>query len=107
MDSSTIVALLGLEIVLSLPPFLAAEPVASSSPALHVSVFNEAGVPSSAITRAEFETNRIFRQSGIQVIWLDCLPEPRTRSRQQSVRNRDFRSTFIFEWGGMLFGPFR
>ena len=27
------------------------------------------------MARAEFEANRIFRQTGIQVIWLDCLPE--------------------------------
>lgn len=39
---------------------------------LTISVFNEAGVPGDVLIQAEVEASGIFRQSGIEVQWLNC-----------------------------------
>jgi hypothetical protein len=40
-----------------------------------VSVHNDAGIPAGTLRGAELEASRVFRQSGIEVKWLNC-PQP-------------------------------
>ena len=41
-----------------------------------VSVYNDAEIPGGTLQQAELEASRVFRQSGIEVTWLNCpLPE--------------------------------
>lgn len=41
-----------------------------------VSVFNEAGIPAGTVQQAENIASHVFRQAGLQVIWVNCgLPD--------------------------------
>jgi hypothetical protein len=48
-----------------------------------VSVHNDAGVPLGVLLQAESEASRIFRQSGLEIRWLNC-PPPRIASENPS-----------------------
>jgi hypothetical protein len=41
---------------------------------LTVSVYNDAGVPFATLQEAETISSRIFEESGIHVVWINCLP---------------------------------
>jgi hypothetical protein len=46
------------------------------SEVLTVAVHDYAQVPNKLLRSAEQGAARVFRQAGIKVVWLDCLPEP-------------------------------
>lgn len=63
--------------------FLAASPAGALAgpgpavePTLLVSVFNDAGVGTSVLTRAEARASHVLGQTGITVQWLNCSPAP-------------------------------
>lgn len=60
---------------LALPgPLLWSKPPFEASARVTISMYNDAGVPRSTLRRAEDEAERIFREAGIEVKWLNCGP---------------------------------
>ena len=52
-------------------------PTASPSrPQLTISVYDYARVPTELLAAAEGDARRIFRQVGIETVWVNCLPKP-------------------------------
>jgi len=45
---------------------------AADTPQVTVSIYNDAGIPSRSLLGAESEASRIFRQSGLELRWLNC-----------------------------------
>ncbi|HKV61313.1 MAG TPA: hypothetical protein VJO16_05330 [Candidatus Acidoferrum sp.] len=43
-------------------------------PPVTISVHNDADIPLDVLRQAESEASRIFRQSGVEIHWLNCLP---------------------------------
>jgi len=52
-----------------------------------ISVHNDAGIPAATLRAAELEASRVFRQSGIEVRWLNCPLPPAGPENQQSPEN--------------------
>jgi hypothetical protein len=80
MRVSTLAACVGLELLLLGAVTRAADPPTGSPPVLRVSVYNDAAVPSGTLQQAEFEASRIFRQGGVEVVWMHCSQDSREQN---------------------------
>ena len=58
-----------------LPVAITAQPMPRTPPVLRVSVFDDAGVGTATLRRAEREASRVFQRADIDVIWLRCPQE--------------------------------
>jgi hypothetical protein len=55
-----------------------------------VSVHNDVGIPLGILLHAESEASRIFRESGLEIRWLNCSPAPAPpENLQNSLNSRD------------------
>jgi hypothetical protein len=64
---------LSLGFVLALPNSAAcAQEIAKAEMRVTISVHNDADVPTNTLLGAEMEASRVFRESGIEVKWLNC-----------------------------------
>jgi hypothetical protein len=69
-------------------------PAASANPGLAITlrVYNYARVPAWTLRTAEKETAMIFRETGVETIWIDCrvsTAEPQTAACKQPFRGSD------------------
>jgi hypothetical protein len=48
------------------------------SPELHISVYDNANVPTELLAAAEAEVNRIFHQAGVKTLWRNCSGTDKT-----------------------------
>jgi hypothetical protein len=56
--------------------FAQAPPTAvPTRPAVTISVYDYAHVPAELLAAAEMDAQRIFRQAGVEIVWLNCLPK--------------------------------
>jgi hypothetical protein len=55
-----------------------------------VSVYNDAGIPFGILFQAESEATRIFRQSGLEIRWLNCSPLPNVPENPAECATADF-----------------
>jgi hypothetical protein len=55
-----------------------------------VSVHNDAGTPFGILLQAESEASRIFRQSGLEIRWLNCSPLSNVPENQAECTTADF-----------------
>src|SRR4030081_2659044 len=60
-----------LVLVLSCPAVLS-KVIAGEESKVTISVYNDAEVPADTLRQAEMEASHVFRQSGIEVKWLNC-----------------------------------
>ncbi len=81
MKFSRRVQILALGIGSLLPRASTAQPMPEAPSALRVSVFDDAGVGTATLRKAEREASRVFRRANIEVIWLQC---PQNSSEQIS-----------------------
>ena len=73
MIEKTLQSSLWLGIVLTvLSPTAWSKVPATEDSRVTVSVHNDAGIPSGTLLQAESEASRVFRQSGMEVHWLNC-----------------------------------
>jgi hypothetical protein len=59
-------------------------------PPVTVSVHNDAGIPLAVLLHAESEASRIFRQSGLELRWLNCSPPPHVPENPSECATADF-----------------
>ena len=59
-------------------------------PQVTVSVHNDAGISLGILFQAESEASRIFRQSGLQIRWLNCSLAPRVPENPVECTTADF-----------------
>jgi len=59
-------------------------------PQVTVSVYNDAGIPAGILLQAEREASRVFRQSGIEIRWLNCPLPPGGPEYQAQCGTADF-----------------
>jgi hypothetical protein len=59
-------------------------------PQVTVAVHNDAGIPPGILLQAESEASRIFRQSGLQVRWLNCSPPQLFKQSPSECATADF-----------------
>ena len=79
--------------VLALPgSMVRAQEISDQGLRVTISMHNDAGVSAATLRGAELEASRVFRQSGIEVRWLNCpLPPqgPENAQSPESPRNPD------------------
>jgi len=71
---------------------LRAQEISDQGLRVTISMHNDAGVSAATLRGAELEASRVFRQSGIEVRWLNCpLPPqgPENPQSPESPRNPD------------------
>jgi hypothetical protein len=69
----TLLKSLWLVFVLVFPSFAVCSKVPAREEAqVTVSVHNDAGIPAGILLQAELDASRVFRQSGIEIRWLNC-----------------------------------
>jgi hypothetical protein len=59
-------------------------------PRITVSVHNDAGISLGALLQAESEASRIFRQSGLELRWLNCSPPQLFKQNPLECTTADF-----------------
>ncbi len=73
MIQKTLLKSLWLVFVLVFPSFAVWSKVPAREEAqVTVSVHNDAGIPAGILLQAELDASRVFRQSGIEIRWLNC-----------------------------------
>jgi hypothetical protein len=59
-------------------------------PPVTVSVHNDAGIPLAVMVQAESEASRLFRQSGLELRWLNCSPPQLFKQNPSECATADF-----------------
>lgn len=69
--------------LMTLPPCSSAQlpsQLLDGGPVLTIARYDYAHVPEKLLISGEREVSRIFRRAGVNVVWVNCLPEPEIQS---------------------------
>ena len=80
---------LGVALTLLCPTVWSKVPVIQEPP-VTVSVHNDAGIPLAVLLQAESEASRLFRQSGLELRWLNCSPPQLFKQNPSECATADF-----------------
>ncbi len=80
---------LGVALTLLCPTVWSKVPVIQEPP-VTVSVHNDAGIPLAVLLQAESEASRLFRQSGLELRWLNCSPPRLFKQNPSECATADF-----------------
>ncbi len=80
---------LGVALTLLCPTAWSKVPVIQKPP-VTVSVHNDAGIPLAVLLQAESEASRLFRQSGLELRWLNCSPPQLFKQNPSECATADF-----------------
>jgi hypothetical protein len=80
----------GLLLTLGAPGFARTPSVGKAEPSLKITirVFNYARVPKGTLKRAEKQATTIFREAGVETVWLDCTVSPPEAPNHSSCLQR-------------------